>query len=91
MIYLICRLEKIVFGDTSDIVNNLLDDKSDIKIKDGTVYEKAIDDNNDNEDSEDNKDNEELDHDISILNHSNNTKSEERKAAWIDEDDYNYT
>lgn len=70
MVYFICRLEKIVFGDTSDIINNLLVDKSDIKITDETVDETV-----DDEDVID----------------DNNTKPEEKKAAWIDEDDYNYT
>ncbi|KYQ56434.1 U3 small nucleolar RNA-associated protein 18 like protein [Trachymyrmex zeteki] len=86
------RLEKIVFGKPSDIINNLLDDKSEMKTKDEhvDVCEKIRDDNKDdkmnNEDRED-----ESDQNISILNHGNNTKTEEKKPAWIDEDDYIYT
>lgn len=92
MIYSIYRLEKIVFGKPSDIINNLLDDKSEMKTKDEhvDVCEKIRDDNKDdkmnNEDRED-----ESDQNISILNHGNNTKTEEKKPAWIDEDDYIYT
>jgi len=41
--------------------------------------------------SEDNKDENISDQNISILNHSNNTKKEKKKPAWIDEDDYIYT
>ncbi|XP_011693080.1 PREDICTED: U3 small nucleolar RNA-associated protein 18 homolog [Wasmannia auropunctata] len=74
------RLEKIVFGEPSDIIDNLLNDKSETKIKD--------DIKDDERNSDDNKD--ESDEDILILHHSD-TKSEEKKPAWIDEDDYNYT
>jgi len=89
---LICRLEKIVFGDPSDIINNLLDDKSEVKIKDDSidVCEKIIDDNKDDEkNNEDNKN--ESNEDISVLSYSKNTNPEEKEPAWIDEDDYNYT
>ncbi|XP_018375266.1 PREDICTED: U3 small nucleolar RNA-associated protein 18 homolog [Trachymyrmex cornetzi] len=83
------RLEKIVFGNPSDIINNLLDDKSKTKTKDD-VCEKIRDDNmDDNMNSKDSED--ESDQNISILNHSNNTKKEKKKLAWIDEDDYIYT
>lgn len=98
MLRSICRLEKIVFGDPSDIINNLLDDKSETKInvESTDVCEKIVcenkDDEKDSEDSENSEDNKnELDQDISILNQSNDIKPEEKKAAWIDEDDYNYT
>ncbi|XP_011049744.1 PREDICTED: U3 small nucleolar RNA-associated protein 18 homolog isoform X1 [Acromyrmex echinatior] len=83
------RLEKIVFGNPSDIINNLLDDKSKTKTKDD-ICEKVRNDNMDDEmNSEDSED--ESDQNISILNHSNNTKKEKKKPAWIDEDDYIHT
>ncbi|XP_036144804.1 U3 small nucleolar RNA-associated protein 18 homolog isoform X2 [Monomorium pharaonis] len=88
------RLEKIVFGDTSDIINNLLDDKSETQLKDN-LCEKIVDkdDDKDNEkDIEDSKDSEdESKKDVSILNRSDDMKQEGKKVAWIDEDDYNYT
>lgn len=87
------RLEKIVFGDTSDIVHNLLNDKSETKINDESVdVIEEIVDKNDEKDKEDSKDSEdESDHDTSILSSSDDSKSKKKKAAWIDEDDYNYT
>lgn len=93
MVCLICRLEKIVFGDTSDIVHNLLNDKSETKINDESVdVIEEIVDKNDEKDKEDSKDSEdESDHDTSILSSSDDSKSKKKKAAWIDEDDYNYT
>ncbi|XP_071553451.1 U3 small nucleolar RNA-associated protein 18 homolog [Temnothorax nylanderi] len=86
------RLEKIVFGDPSDIINNLLN-KSETKAKDEAVdvSETVVDDSKDNKkDSEDSEVGEvESDQDISVS--SRNDDSKEKKAAWIDEDDYNYT
>lgn len=81
--YLICRLEKVVFGDPSDVVNNLLDDQSVTKIINVSVdteNQKVIEDHENNSDQ-----------DISVLNDGEDTKLEEKKAVWIDDDDYNYT
>ncbi|KYM83299.1 U3 small nucleolar RNA-associated protein 18 like protein [Atta colombica] len=83
------RLEKIVFGNPSDIINNLLDDKFKTKTKDD-VCEK-VDNMDDEMNNEDNKNENISDQNISILNHSNNTKKEKKEPAWIDEDDYIYT
>jgi len=61
-----------------------------VKIKDESidVCEKIID-KDDEKNSEDDKN--ESNEDISVLSHSKNTNPEEKKPAWIDEDDYNYT
>lgn len=80
--YLICRLEKIVFGDPSDVINNLLDDQSMTKIINEPVdikNQKVIDDKNNS------------DQDTLILNNVEDAKPEEKKAVWVDDDDYNYT
>lgn len=60
---LVCRLEKIVFGDTKDIIDNLPNE-------DETVPTKAK--------------NEPADVD------EEDGQNEERKAAWVDDDDLNY-
>lgn len=96
MVRLICRLEKIVFGNPSDIIDNLLNDKSekvkDEKTKDDsvevskTIVDNSKDSGKDSEDSE-----VESDQDISVLNCSDDTRPKEKEPAWIDEDDYNYT
>jgi len=78
--YLICRLEKIVFGDPSDVINNLLDDQSMTK-----VINEPIDIKNEKE-RESDEDQEPL-----VLNNEEDAKLEEKKAVWIDDDDYNYT
>lgn len=97
MVCPICRLEKIVFGDTSDIINNLLDDKSETKIEDESVdlCEKIVEKDNEEDDEKDDKDSkdseDESDQDVSILNHNDSRKLEKKKVAWIDEDDNNYT
>ncbi|KYM94783.1 PREDICTED: U3 small nucleolar RNA-associated protein 18 homolog [Cyphomyrmex costatus] len=87
------RLEKIVFGNPSDIINNLLDDKSKTKIKDEhvDVCETIKDNKDDGINSEDSEN--DSDQNISILNYSNDThtKLEKKEPAWIDEDDYSYT
>ena len=70
-------------------INNLLDGKSKTKTKDD-VCEK-VDNMDDEMNNEDNKNENISDQNISILNHSNNTKKEKKKPAWIDEDDYIYT
>lgn len=93
MVCSFCRLEKIVFGNPSDIINNLSDDKSETKIKDKPVdICTTIINNSKDEDIEDNEDNEdESDQDVSVLYHSDDTEQKKKKPAWIDEDDYNYT
>lgn len=92
MIRSIFRLERIVFGDPSDIINNLLDDKSGTKAEDKSVDSDTTVEN-DEKDSEDSEDNNEAESNqsISVLNCSDDTRSKEKKAAWVDEDDYHYT
>jgi len=69
----------------------LLDDKSEVKTKDESIdaCEKIIDDKDDEKNNEDNKN--KSNEDISVLSHSESTNQEEKKPAWIDEDDCNYT
>ncbi|EFN70812.1 U3 small nucleolar RNA-associated protein 18-like protein [Camponotus floridanus] len=74
------RLEKIVFGDPSDVINNLLDDQSMTK-----VINEPIDIKNEKE-RESDEDQEPL-----VLNNEEDANREEKKAVWIDDDDYNYT
>ncbi|XP_072747783.1 U3 small nucleolar RNA-associated protein 18 homolog [Anoplolepis gracilipes] len=76
------RLEKVVFGDPSDVINNLLDDQSITKVKSepiDTENQKVIDDED------------KTNQDTLILNNEKNAKLEEKKTVWIDDDDYNYT
>lgn len=97
MVRSICRLEKLVFGNPSDIINNLLkSDKSekvkDDKIKDESVEASKTTVDNSKDSEKDSEDSEvESDQNISILNRSDDTKPKEKEAAWVDEDDYNYT
>lgn len=77
--YLICRLEKIVFGDSSDVINNLLDDQSMTK-----VINESIDKNEKERESDE-------DQEPLVLNNEEDAKLEEKKAVWIDDDDCNYT
>lgn len=88
----ICRLEKIVFGDPSDIINNLLEDKSEAKVKDESVdVSETIAGDNENSEEDSVDDEAESDQDVSVSNRSDDTRPEEKKVAWVDEDDYNYT
>lgn len=77
------RLEKVVFGDASDVINNLLDDQSVTKVINEPVNAEngiVIGDDEDNSDQ-----------DTLVLNNEDDAKLEEKKAVWIDDDDYNYT
>ncbi|KAL0103476.1 hypothetical protein PUN28_017613 [Cardiocondyla obscurior] len=92
------KLENIVFGDPNDIIDNLLNDKSETKEGDESVdISEEVDANEDNkstrkEDSENDDENEvKSDEDISVLSQSSDARPEEKKAAWIDKDDYEYT
>lgn len=88
----ICRLEKIIFGDPSDIINNLLEDKSEAKVKDESVdVSETIAGDNENSEEDSVDDEAESDQDVSVSNRSDDTRPEEKKVAWVDEDDYNYT
>jgi len=95
MVRSICRLEKLVFGNPSDIINNL-SDKSE-RVKDGKTKDESVEVSkttvdNSQDSGKDSEDSEvESDQNISILNRSDDTKPKEKEAAWVDEDDYNYT
>ena len=73
----------MVFGDPSDVINHLLTDDQFATIE-------SVDTENQNV-MKDDKDT--SDQDILVLNSSNDDaeKLEEKKAAWVDDDDYNYT
>lgn len=76
------RLEKMVFGDPSDVINNFLDDQSATRVINESVdteNEKVIKDENNS------------DQDMLVLNKGENAKLKEKTAVWIDDDDYNYT
>ncbi|XP_029176307.1 U3 small nucleolar RNA-associated protein 18 homolog [Nylanderia fulva] len=76
------RLEKIVFGDPSDVINNLLDEQSVTEVLNepiDTDNQKVIKDENNS------------DQDILAFNNGESVKLKEKTAAWIDDDDYNYT
>lgn len=75
---LIYRLEKIVFGDVSDVINNLPDENH-IKV----ANESLIADNAEaNSDGDSNGD---LDED------SDEQQTNRKKVVWVDEDDAHYT
>ncbi|KAH0947263.1 hypothetical protein HN011_011024 [Eciton burchellii] len=75
------RLERAVFGDPSDIINNLSDNESDthVKVENKSVNEEAI-----HEDKDEIKIEED---DLSNII----DRTDEKKAAWIDEDDVTYS
>lgn len=71
------RLERIVFGDTSDIINNLPSDED-------TVAASEVDGVRDNSTVADDSESDDLDE-----NESTNEQS--KAAAWVDEDDEQYS
>ena len=88
--YLIYRLEKIIFGEPSDIIDNLnRSDKATTEEVDKSVdidNEKGTDDIS-NQDSDQGK----SDCEPSNVSEDEDAKSEGKKAAWQDDDDCNYT
>lgn len=70
-------------------MDNLLDDKSKTQAKDESVDVPETTDGNDEREIEDSET--ESGRDVSALSHSYDSKPKEKKAAWIDEDDYHYT
>jgi hypothetical protein len=80
LLFNIYRLERAVFGDPSDIINNLSDNESDthVKVENKSANEEAI-----HEDKDEIKIEE--DHLSNIID-----RTDEKKAAWIDEDDVTY-
>jgi len=73
-------LERVIFGNPSDIINNLSDNESDthIEVKNKSADEEAI--HNDKNEIKIEKD------DLSSII----DKTDQKKAAWIDEDDVTY-
>nr|XP_033335774.1 U3 small nucleolar RNA-associated protein 18 homolog [Megalopta genalis] len=75
------RLERIVFGDPSDIINNLLNDEIDTESNESksiNVNDSVLVDNDQNEDSDGQRD-------------DNVDVDGQRKQAWTDEDDEQYS
>lgn len=75
-------MERIVFGDPSDIINNLSDSESPTEAKDELVDNtKAVDNNQDEIESED---------DVIVVNDKTD-ETGQRRTAWVDDDDVTYT
>ncbi|XP_012221165.1 U3 small nucleolar RNA-associated protein 18 homolog [Linepithema humile] len=82
------RLEKIIFGDPSDIINNLQDEPT-TRAADKSVdidNEEIVGDDSNRDSSQDKSD-----CDAASGSEDESVKSEKKKAAWKDDDDYNYT
>lgn len=77
-------MERIVFGDPSDIINNLSDSEfatcteAKEELVDNT---QAVDNNQDEIESED---------DVVVVNDKTD-ETGQRRAAWVDDDDVTYT
>lgn len=76
------RLERIVFGDPSDIISNLPDDEEFAESSESRTIN--IDDNDISADNN-------VSDDLSVVNEDDVSKAGQKKAAWVDEDDAQYS
>lgn len=71
-------------------MDNLLDDKSE-KAKDETVDGSETTDGNEDDERETEDSEARSDRDVSVSSRSDDARPKEKRAAWVDEDDYHYT